>query len=339
MPGDSASAMPGATLACAPPTSTGSASCTIAINIKIAPLANPTSPVALIPGLHPTDIQRTYALPATNSGGTVAIVDAYDDPTAESDLAVYRAAFALPPCTIANHCLRKVDQRGGTMYPAPNLGWSQEIALDLDMVSAVCPRCSILLVEANSSTIDDLGAAVDTAAALGARVISNSYYATEWSNETSEDVHYHHPGVAITASAGDAGWPSYPAVSQYVLSVGGTTLSSASETAWPYSGHGCSTYISLPWWQPAACDTRSAVDVVAVGDPQTGVSMFDAQAGGWLVAGGTSVGAPIVAAAYALSGRFEGPAFSYAHPTAFHSLGADYNSTTGLGSLNGVAGL
>jgi len=342
LPGDGGSALPGAQLVCALPSSSGYAGCTIAININVAPLASPSTPASLIPGLHPGDLQAAYALPSENAGETVAIVDAYDDPSIESDLSVYRNAFGLPPCTSDNGCFRKVNERGvAGSYPAANDQWSQEIALDAEMVSAVCPHCSILLVEANSASIDDLGTSVDTAVGLGARVISNSYYASEWSGESAEEVHYQHPGVAVTVSSGDTPAPSYPAASQYVTAVGGTTLTSSGETAWADGGRGCSAYIARPRWQSAGtCATRSAVDVAAVADPQTGVAMFDAASGGWLVAGGTSVGAPIVGAAYALTGSPKPTAYSYGHPADFHDIGgAGYALATGLGSPNGVAGL
>jgi hypothetical protein len=340
MPGDSATAMPGATFACTPAIQTGSASCTLAISVNTTPVADPGTPAALIPGLHPADIWRAYALPTENPGRTVAIVDAYDDPAAESDLAVYRAAFGLPPCTTANGCFRKVDQRGGGAFPRADPAWSSEIALDLDMVSAGCPRCTILLVEADSAQLDALGAGVDTAAALGAAAISNSYYSPEWANEAGEDVHYRHPGIAITASSGDRGKPSYPAVSPLVTSVGGTSLTAAGEKPWVYGGRGCSAYIPKPAWQPSStCTTRSAVDVAAVADPATGVAMFDALAGGWVVGGGTSIGAPLVAAAYAL-GIPAPPAYSYAHPSGFHPLApTGYDNSTGLGYPSGVTGL
>ncbi len=340
MPGDSATAMPGANFACSPALQAGSASCTLAINVNVAPLADPATAVTLIPGLHPADLARAYALPIANPGATVAIVDAYDDPAAELDLAVYRAAFGLSPCTSANGCFRKVDQRGGGTYPRPDPGWSSEIALDLDMVSAACPRCTIVLVEADSALIDDLGAGVDTAASLGAAAVSDSYYALEWAGEAGEDVHFRHPGIAITASSGDRGKPSYPAVSPLVTSVGGTSLTTAGEKPWGYGGRGCSAYVAKPAWQNGgSCASRSAVDVAAVADPATGVAMFDGQAGGWLVAGGTSVGAPLVAAAYAL-GIPAGPAYSYAHRGGFHALApGGYDNTTGLGSPSGVTGL
>ena len=128
-------------------------------------------------GYGPADLQLAYKLPSATAGAgqTVAIVDAFDDPTAESDLAQYRSAYGLPPCTTANGCFRKVSQTGGTIYPAPSPDWALEISLDLDMVSAVCPNCHILLVEATTNLNTDLYAAVDEAAALGANAISNSW--------------------------------------------------------------------------------------------------------------------------------------------------------------------
>jgi subtilase family serine protease len=343
LPGGTPQALPGASLACDLTFQVDRANCTVAINTNVPPLTDATTPSNLLPGLHPSDLRSAYALPWQNGSGTVAIVDAYDNPNAEADLTVYRTAYGLPPCTSSNGCFRKVNQRGdSSSYPSPDNGWSAEIAMDADMVSAVCPNCGILLVEANSNSLDDLGAAVDTAAAMGAKEISNSYYAPEWSGETAEDVHYNHPGVAITVSAGDQASPFYPAASPYVTSVGGTTLSNGTESAWAYAARGCSAYESRPKWQNGntGCKTRSIVDVAAVADPQTGVSMYDSIAGGWLVAGGTSVGAPIVAAAYALSGNPQPPAFSYNHAESFNDVApSGYDLVTGLGSPNGVSGL
>jgi hypothetical protein len=341
--GEGATGLPGAVLACALPSNPGEAACPIAVNITIPPVSDVTTPSSLLPGLHPADLQNAYSFPASG-GGTVAIVDAYDDPLAESDLAIYRAAYGLPACTTSNGCFRKVNQQGvAGSYPVSNSAWGEEISLDLDMVSAVCPNCSILLVEANSDMIDDLGAAVDTAAAAGATAISNSYYAQEWSGEKNEDVHYRHSGIAITVSSGDQAAPFYPAASQYVTAVGGTSLSggagSWNEAAWQYGGQGCSVYVSRPSWQKSSCKTRATVDVAAVADPQTGVSMYDSVAGGWLVAGGTSIGAPLIASAYALSGNPQGPAYSYGQRSAFTDIApAGYDLATGLGSPKGVSG-
>ncbi len=343
LPGDAATALPGATLACPLVQSPGQGNCSVAINVAFPPLASLTAG-SVIPGLHPSDLTARYGLPA-GQGGTVAIVDAYDDPAAESDLATYRATFGLPPCTSANGCFKKVDERGGSSLPQVNIPWAQEISLDLDMVSAACPSCSILLVEAKSASIDDLGTGVDTAAASGARAVSNSYYAAEWSGELNEDAHYKHPGVPIVASAGDAPYPFYPASSPNVISVGGTSLKNSGgafdETGWQYGGRGCSGYEPEPDYQKklTACKTRYTVDVAAVADPNTGVAMFDSLSGGWLVAGGTSVGAPLVAAAYALAGNGAAPVQAYAHPSAFHDIApAGFDAATGLGSPSGLGG-
>src|SRR5947207_14386670 len=140
------------------------------------------------------------------NGQTVAIVDAYDNPNAASDLSAYRSQFGLSPCTTSNGCFRKVNQRGGTAPPAGDTGWGQEIDLDLDMVSAVCPNCKILLVESDSNSFTDLGAAANQAFNLGATAISNSYGGSEFFGETGYAGSYNHSGVAITASSGDGGY-------------------------------------------------------------------------------------------------------------------------------------
>jgi subtilase family serine protease len=346
LPGEGANALPGATLPCGFNPAQGQANCTIAVNTTIPPLNDPTHPASLIPGLHPADLISAYALPSNNAGRPIAIVDAYDDSTAEYDLNVYRATFGLKPCTTSNGCFRKVNQTGGTSsYPSANSAWADEIALDIEMVSAACPNCPILLVEANSASIDDLGSSVDEAYALGARAISNSYYAFEWAGETSEDAHYHHNGAAITASSGDAAETFYPAASPYVTAVGGTSLKGGSgswtESGWSFAGGGCTSFEPKPSYQSGVnCDKRSSVDVAAIADPQTGVATFATSAGGWIVAGGTSVGAPLVAAGYALSGDLKGPGYSYGKRDAFHDvLPAGYDFRTGLGTPNGVAGL
>src|SRR5262249_5708626 len=221
--------------------------------------------------------------------------------------------FGLAPCTTANGCFRKVDQNGGTNYPRADKGWAQEISLDLDMVSAICPNCNILLVEANSNSFVNLAAAVDTAASLGANAISNSYGGSEFAGEVSYEAHFNHPGVAITVSSGDSGFGvEFPAASQYVTAVGCTTLSlsngGVSATAWSGCGSGCSQFISKPSWQTdTGCARRTVADVSAVADPNTGVLVYDTfrvpGGGGWLVFGGTSASAPIIAAVYGLAGN------------------------------------
>jgi len=306
------------------------------------------------------------------SGQTVAIVDAYDAPSAESDLAVYRSQFGLPACTTANGCFRKVNQAGAAgPYPIADSGWAQEISLDVDMVSAICPNCHILLVEANSNGFNNLGQAVNTAVALGANAISNSYGGSEFSDETSYDTsYYRHAGVAITASSGDSGYGvEYPAASQFVTAVGGTTLTqlsnggtrNATETVWSGAGSGCSSFETKPSWQSdRGCSRRTVADVAAVADPNTGVWAYDSFGSfgqsGWLVFGGTSVASPIVASVYALAGGTGGSSFDdsfpYSHPASLFDIvsgsngscgsylctgQAGYDGPTGLGTPNGTA--
>jgi hypothetical protein len=280
-------------------------------------LAGSNASAAITPsGLGPSDLSEAYQLDTTKgSGQTVAIVDAYDDPTAAADLAVYRSQYGLPACTVANGCFAKVSQSGTTSpLPSPNAGWAGEISLDLDMVSAVCPQCNILLVEASSSSLSDLGTAVDTAVRLGAKFVSNSYGGSEWSGQTAADTYYNHPGVVITASSGDSGYGmSYPASSPYVTAVGGTTLSRSSsttrgwtETAWGGAGSGCSSVSAKPSIQntvTTSCTRRAVADVSAVANPSTGVAVYGTYGGGgWGVYGGTSASAPIIASTYALAG-------------------------------------
>ena len=297
-------------------------------------------------GYGPADLQTAYALAAASTangaGQTIAIVDAYDDGNAESDLAVYRSTYGLPPCTTANGCFRKVNQTGGTKYPRGDGGWGQEISLDVDMASAICPNCKILLVEASSNSFANLSAAVDEAAALGANVISNSYGGGEYSGEVSAQSHYNHPGVAITVSSGDNGYGvEFPAASQYVTAVGGTSLTKDgsargwAETVWSGAGSGCSAYISKPSWQTdAGCARRTVADVSAVADPNTGVSVYDtyrqAGGGGWLVFGGTSVSAPIIGAVYALAGNTGAityGSFSYSHLSFLNDITSGSNGS------------
>ena len=266
-------------------------------------------------GYGPADLRAAYSIPPTGAAGTIAIVDAYDDPAAEADLAVYRQQFGLPACTSASGCLRKVDQDGGQHLPVADGGWAQEISLDLDMASAICPGCRLLLVEATSSSQANLGAAVQTAVRLGADAVSNSYGGPDASDRTYGR-YYHHDGVAITASSGDNGYGvSYPASSRWVTSVGGTTLTHNrskrgwKEAAWSGSGSGCSTRNATTWQRSGttSCDGRAVADIAAVADPSTGVAVYDSFAfqntSGWLTFGGTSAASPIVAAAFALAGN------------------------------------
>ena len=260
-------------------------------------------------GYGPADIQSAYNLPTAGSLQTVAVVDPFDLPTAESDLATYRSQFGLPPCTSANGCFRKVNEDGDpTPLPAADVAWGAETASNLDMISAACPECRILLVEAQFPEPGDLDVAVDTAAALGVTAIDAGYSAPEEPGD-AQDPHYNHPGIAIAAASGDEGFgASYPADSPFVTAVGGTSLSRASnargwtETAWQDAGSGCSEAPKPRFQQDTACRQRTIADVAAVADPNTGVATYDSyQQPGWQVFGGTNVAAAIIASVYAMA--------------------------------------
>lgn len=351
---------------CAAPTA-GTAACMSMVRTD----AN-GKPIATVTpsGFGPAAIQSAYKLAGLSSAGrTVAIVDAYNDPTAEADLGVYRAQFGLSACTTANGCFRKVDQTGGTKYPRTNSGWAQEISLDLDMVSATCPDCRILLVEANSNSFANLGAAVITAAGIaGVSAISNSYGGGD-AADTTYGTYYNHPGIAVTASSGDSGYgASYPASSSYVTAVGGTSLRADSstrgwsETVWSGAGSGCSVYntaLAAAATFDTGCAKRAEADVSAVADPNTGVAVYDstpnAGSSGWMVFGGTSVSAPIIGSVYALSGNTTGYAnvLPYSHTSALFDVTSGSNGTcpttqwcnaragwdgpSGLGTPNGAS--
>jgi subtilase family serine protease len=304
----------------------------------------------------PTALHNAYNLPTTAATKqTIAVVDAFDDPNAEADLATYRLMFGLAPCTTDNGCFRKVNQSGGTTYPTADSNWGMEISLDLDMVSAICQNCNILLVEANSASITNLALAANEAATLGANEISNSYGASEFIGENTYcSVFYSHTGVAITASSGDNGLGvKFPASCPNVTAVGGTTLNAdGTETAWNSNstlgaGGGCSVLIKTPTWEPQTatnCTMRAVSDVSAVADPNTGVYIYDTfdQSGG-LQVGGTSASAPIIAATFALAGGTANVTSSAALPwinssnSCLNTIGnTSYSFQSGLGSPNGL---
>ncbi|MET8077153.1 putative Ig domain-containing protein [Streptomyces sp. NPDC005303] len=307
------------------------------------------SAVAAAPsGLSPANLHSAYNLPSTGGSGlTVAVVDAYNDPNAAADLATYRSTYGLSACTVANGCFKQVSQTGSTTsLPTNDTGWAGEEALDIDMVSAVCPNCNIILVEANSANDSDLGIAENEAVALGAKFVSNSWGGSEASSQTSEDTSYFkHPGVAITVSSGDSAYGAeYPATSQYVTAVGGTALSTSSnsrgwtESVWKTNstegtGSGCSAYDPKPSWQTdTGCTKRMEADVSAVADPATGVAVYDTYGGsGWAVYGGTSASSPIIAGVYALAGTpgsSDYPAkYPYSHTSNLYDVTSGNNGS------------
>jgi len=328
-------------------------------------------------GYGPPQLQPAYNLPSSTAGAgeSVAVVDAFNDPNAVSDLATYRSSWGLAACNTSTGagCLSVVNQKGKAS-PLPqnsgSTGWATEESLDVDMVAAICPKCHIYLVEANSPTIKNLGTSVDSAVSLGAKFVSNSYGGSQGANDPNFDnLYYKHAGVAVTASAGDAGFGvSYPSSSQFVTSVGGTSLVKATgtsrgwaETVWDGTGSGCATKAEAkPAWQTdTGCKHRTANDVAAVADPNTGVAVYDTyDQGGWLEVGGTSASSPIIASVFALAGAPAAGTFPnsypYADPSALNDVttGANgscpahpfrchakvgYDGPTGLGTPNGTA--
>jgi hypothetical protein len=320
--------------------------------------------------LTPQALHEAYELPTETDAShvqTVAVVDAFDDPTAEADLDVYDKQFGLPPCTTANGCFTKVNQSGhASPLPKKQGEWASEISIDVQMVRAICQSCRILLVEASSEDFSDLGQSVETAAELGAEEISNSYGGPEEKSYTSLGASfYDHPGIVLAASSGDCGYfnkacpgegvaANFPADSSKVLSVGGTSLSESkgawTSTVWDEGGSGCSKFFSAAAWQSEVANFaatgcgggRSVADVAAIGDPETGVDVYDStpEGGGtptgWGVWGGTSVAAPIVAAEFALAGGARG--VDYPASTLYTHLGEAgllYDVTTGK---NGTCG-
>ena len=318
----------------------------------------------------PAQFHGGYNLPTmTASTQTIGIVDAYNDPNIASDLATYNTYYGLPACTTSNGCFTVVNQTGGAKLPKSNSGWSLEISLDVETAHEICQNCRILLVEASSNSMANLGAAVNEAAKLGANVISNSYGSSEYSGEVSDsNSYFNHPGIMITVSSGDGGYGvEFPAASNYVTAVGGTTLTLAgsnayqSESAWSSGGSGCSAYISKPAWQAdSGCANRTVADVAADADPNTGAAVYDSVRyqgqSGWFQVGGTSLSAPLIGAVYALAGNASSLVYGsnpYANAAALHDVTsgsngscggsylctavAGYDGPTGMGTPNGTS--
>jgi Subtilase family len=315
-------------------------------------------------GFGPAELQSAYKI---NPASTVtvrpivAIVDAYGYAAIESDLAAYRTQYGLPPCTIANGCLKVVNQQGQATPLPPNPpatdDWTVETALDMDMVSAACPLCRILVVQATSNAGDGLFIAQNAAAALGATVISNSWGGPEQPNTSlaAQEAYFVHPSIAIFVSSGDDGYndagagPDYPGTSSHVIAVGGTKLvrdTSArgwSETAWTKGGSACSLSIAKPAYQNRSpCTYKATTDIAAVGDPATGLAVYNAANGGWIVVGGTSASAPFVAAIFAATGNGAqtSGAFIASKASRLYDVTTGNNGTCPAGNLlcNAAAG-
>ncbi|HYY03427.1 MAG TPA: S53 family peptidase [Gaiellaceae bacterium] len=315
-------------------------------------------------GLSPATIKSVYSYttsPTAGAAQTIAIVDAYDDPNAESDLAVFNSQYGLPACTTANGCFTKVNQNGGTVYPRKDAGWALEISLDVQWAHAIAPGAKILLVEATSNSFANLLAAEDYAK-THAQYVSNSWGGSEFGGESSYDGHFLQAGVSFFVSAGDSGLPAeYPSASPNVLSVGGTTLhfsgsTFTSETGWSGGGGGCSAYeaatpaqSSFGEYGQAGCGGKRATpDVSLDADPASGVSVYDSVRyqgqSGWFTVGGTSASSPMWAGRSAIAGSVVdatavyGPTITYRDITSGNN-GAQcvlgYDLCTGRGSWVG----
>jgi subtilase family serine protease len=354
---------------CATATSPHTASCH-AFKLVDAKGVSPATATPPATGLTPTGLRDAYKLNGLSANGrTVAIVDAYGYPNLERDLGVYRSQFGLSACTTANGCLRIISQTGSSTLPRFNVGWAGEQALDVDAVSAAAPDAKIVVVQANSASFADLGAAVVTAAKQpGVVAISNSYGGGDAADSTY-GTYYNHPGIAVTASTGDNGYQggSYPASSSYVTAVGGTSLVAASntrgwsESVWSGAGSGCSTVntaLSAASSFGTGCSKRAMADVSAAADPgKGGMAIYyptSKTASTWAQFGGTSEAAPIIASVYALSGNTAGyaNALPYAHTSSLFDVTTGSNGScpttqwcnartgwdgpTGLGTPNGA---
>jgi len=315
----------------------------------------------------------TYLSQTAGGADTVAIVDVGDDPSAEADLSVFRSAYGLPACTTANLCFKKVNESGdASPLPAEDSDWQPEESLDLDAVSALCPNCKLVLVEADSATDSDLDQAVIAASNLHANQISNSWSADESSSIGGT---YTFPGAAVIAATGDSGYlgvgtDAYPAAFPGVTAAGGTSLTPATggssargfgESAWSLSGgwgasSGCDASEAKPSYQvDSGCTGRAYADVSADADPYTGLMIYDSEIGGWWQYGGTSLATPLIAAYEAITGvAGTTPQWAYTDslllndPTTGSSgscpstilyicdAGPGYDGPTGIGSISGA---
>lgn len=313
------------------------------------PLASP-SPT----GLSPVAITSAYGFSTgstAGAGNTIAIVDAFDDPTAESDLAVFSSQFGLPACTTANGCFKKVSQTGGSNLPRKDAGWALEISLDVQWAHAIAPGAKILLVEARTNSFSNLLAAEDYAK-THALYVSNSWGGSEFSSESSYDSHFSQSGVSFFVSSGDAGLPAeYPSASPNVISVGGTTLhfsggSFSSETGWSGSGGGCSAYEAKNAAQSTGsvnCNGKRATpDVSLDADPASGVSVYDTTPYqgqvGWFTVGGTSASSPMWAARSADSGQVVNASYVYGSSITYRDITSGNNGASALAGYDLVTG-
>ena len=324
-------------------------------------------------GYGPSDLQSAYNLTSaastSGSGTTVAIVEEGDDPNAVSDFNAYRLHYGLPACdsTTEAGCLTVAHEGGSRVPPAANAAWAVQSSMDADTVAAICPNCHVLLVEAASPDETDMMDSVGSAVNTGARIVVLGYGDPDTSQSQSVFEGLVQRGVTVVAAAGDNGYGTrFPAASQYVTAVGGTTLTQDSssprgwdESVWAGTGAGCAAAGTRTSWQTGTgCAGRTQNDVAADADPATGVAFYDTDGtfGGWGDGGGTNVSAAIVGAVYALAGLPEGYTYPAEYPylassglypvtsgsdgtctiTYLCTAGPGYNGPAGLGTPDGT---
>jgi hypothetical protein len=339
----------------------GQATCRALVRTDVSGLR----PDGLPNGYGPADLQDAYDLPKGGKGVTVAITGLGGYSKAESDLAAYRSMYGLPACTIKSGCLTLVNQHGQTSPLPPDYsGWWGESALDMDMVSASCPQCKILYVEASAGGNGDTNLldSINAAVKLKAPVVTNSwgeYDSSPWLDKDYR-TYFHHPGHVILFASGDIGYGAAEPNSKYLVMVGSTSLTRDgsgrgwSESVWHGTTSWCTPQNKAARWMPdEGCAGRLMVDVSTVGDPNTGVAVY--VAGSWVVEGGTSASSPFVAGIYALAGHPQDQHASkglYADPGDFYDVTSGsngscspavfctaetgYDAPTGLGTPNGV---
>ena len=293
-------------------------------------------------GYSPAQIRHAYGfdqLTKDGTGITIGIIDAYDDPTIQSDLNTFSTQFGLPTTGSGTFTFTQAYAQGSK--PATDAGWAQEISLDVEWAHAIAPHANILLVESADNSFTNLFGAVDYAVNHGAQVVSMSWGAGDFAGEAGYDSHFNVPGVSLTASAGDSGGQvSYPSASPYVLSVGGTTLSldssgnrTSAETAWSSGGGGPSGNEAEPGYQVSygivSNGRRGTPDVSYDANPNTGFAVYDSTSyfgqSGWQVFGGTSAGAPQWAALVALADQGRATPLSTSNLTS----SPEYTAATG----------
>ena len=316
-------------------------------------------------GFGPADLEDAYNLPnGLGAGVTVAITGQGGYSLAESDLAAYRSMYGLPACKIKTGCLTIVNEDGNpSPLPPDNRSWWGESALDMDMVSAACPLCKILYVEANTNEdIKGLLTTINTAVGLGATIVTNSwgsYDSQAWGDKQYRK-YFYHPGTEILFASGDIGYGNAQPDSRLLVMVGSTSLTAAqnkrgwTESVWSGSTSWCSVDNKTAKWMPnVGCSGRLMVDLATDGDPNTGVAVY--VSGHWAVEGGTSASSPFVAGIYALGGhasQLNASQSLYKHPKAFYDVttgsdgncspsifckaGAGYDAASGMGTPNGI---